>query len=418
VQKKVLIITREFLPYCHSLGGVMRVLKLGEYLVENGCEVFILAGKEKKKLNYFGYKDSLHKMHISYNPVKQKEDKYWRILYSFNKNIGRGFEEFAIPDAYVYSVNSYFKSAVKMIKKYKIKNVIISSPPHSMQLVGLKLKKYFGKSINLIVDYRDSWNTNEIFMKKNYLAQRISEFLEKKVLKNADHFTFISQPILKKVEKKYNIDISKKSTLIANGYDQSTLSDDYINKNNKISGDCILLGHFGTVSDSDPYRNISNFLRALNKLQNDSHYASKINLHLFGTTEFKKFRSGKIKEIINIHKPVSHLEALNKMKEMDWLLVFCSNYYGADEVVTGRLYEYISVRKPIIVIGPQSMEAVRIVEEENIGIFINIEDENDILNKLKDIIDGKIDEINGYDTIDLERYSRQYQYSKFFKIFK
>ena len=53
--KKILIIVRDFIPYYHSLGGVMRVLKLAEFLTEKDVSVYILSAKGVE-IDYFGYR--------------------------------------------------------------------------------------------------------------------------------------------------------------------------------------------------------------------------------------------------------------------------------------------------------------------------------------------------------------------------
>src|SRR5207248_1380751 len=61
---------------------------------------------------------------------------------------------FFLPDARRGWVKFAVKKAIEIIEKEKIETILISSPPHSSQLIGLKLKKKFS-SLKWIADLRD-----------------------------------------------------------------------------------------------------------------------------------------------------------------------------------------------------------------------------------------------------------------------
>jgi hypothetical protein len=117
---------------------------------------------------------------------------------------------------------------------------------------------------------------------------------------------------------------------------------------------------------------------------------------------------------IHIHKRIAHEAALQKMADMDFLLFIYSNPQSSDEVISGKLFEYISVHKPIICFGPKNMEARRIVEKYGIGITIDIEDPIDIEKKLESLPDflGK----DFYKDLNISQFKRENQYQKFLEL--
>jgi len=101
------------------------------------------------------------------------------------------------------------------------------------------------------------------------------------------------------------------------------------------------------------------------------------------------------------------------------LLVLHSELEGADEVTPAKLFEYMSVEKPILVLGPGNMEAARIVTSEKIGFGIDLYNEKEMLRSLQEIQDlFDQDKLPSYAINDLMHYSRQYQYAKLIDLIK
>jgi hypothetical protein len=65
---------------------------------------------------------------------------------------------FFIPDARVGWVKYATQKAAELIREHQIDCILISSPPHSSQLIGLKLKKEF-PHLKWVADLRDPWTT-------------------------------------------------------------------------------------------------------------------------------------------------------------------------------------------------------------------------------------------------------------------
>ncbi len=430
MKKKVLIIIKEFIPYALSLGSCMRIVKMAEFFVQNDIEVFILSGKGQK-ISYFGYEKLINNVKMIYVPdylhfyltstsntlYKTKYDtrntKKTNAVKRFTANVIKYFKrtinEIFVPDVFVCTNYSYYKKASELIEKEKIKNIIISSPFHSIQLIGHPLKRRYGDKINLIVDYRDSWNMTGIFKKKLYLFQTINEYLEKKVLKNMDHFIYVSPPILNKINEKY-FDISKKSLFVMNGYDDKMNVVSNFNYNNK--NDVFTMGYFGSISDdSNSFRNPELFFKALLK------FNRKIKLCFYGKVTISKKWQDKMNGIIEIGDNLFHTESLKMMQKMDVLLILHLKIDGADEAISGKFFEYISVEKPILLVGPNNMLLSEMIKKDSVGYVMDIYSEQDMLNKMNDIYrDWEMNKLVKYKKENFKKYSRQNQYKKILEI--
>ena len=62
-----------------------------------------------------------------------------------------------IPDARVLWVKPSFKFLRKYLENEKIETIITTGPPHSLHLIGQRLKRYFDQDIKWIADFRDPW---------------------------------------------------------------------------------------------------------------------------------------------------------------------------------------------------------------------------------------------------------------------
>ncbi|MEJ2628853.1 MAG: hypothetical protein P8078_09880, partial [bacterium] len=154
---------------------MQRWLKFTKYLPEFGIKPYILT-VDVKYASYFQVDESLKKdippditvfttksfeaLNILSTLIGGKNVPYGgftnvnkRSFLQYILRFIRG--NFFIPDARVGWNGFAYRKAKDIIKKYKIDTIITTSPPHSTQLIGLKLKKKF--NIPWIADFRDPW---------------------------------------------------------------------------------------------------------------------------------------------------------------------------------------------------------------------------------------------------------------------
>lgn len=420
-KKPILVLCHDFIPYYKSLGGVVRMVTLCDFLQRQGHSVFVLA-KSGTFQSYHGYDSLVDKIHIQYltHPMEPQNPKrsssFTRptlgsiLTYRIKRIVKDLTRFFIIPDQGAWMVNKYYCAACSIIDKEHINHIIISSPPHSIQKVGLKLKNHYKEKINLVVDYRDSWNTRNHFTQKNKLKDFFCKRLEKRILLHADHFTFVTEPILEKIEKIYNISIRNKSLLVMNGFNPrlpttSETSPLYSK---------IRIGHFGPISDNPKsFRDISVLFQVLNV---SKELCAGIEFHFYGQSHIKAIRDLP-KGVTNFHPSLTHVEALHEMQNMDFLLLVHTDTHDCDEILTGKFFDYISVKKPILCLTPRNMEATRWVEKFGIGIWMNAEDRDDITRKLGALNKETVQFDEAYSRFNVNDYSRDAQFAKMVPLF-
>ncbi|MGB0789123.1 MAG: glycosyltransferase, partial [Marinirhabdus sp.] len=122
---------------------------------------------------------------------------------------------FFIPDARVGWVAPSVSFLTHYIEKTPVTAVITTGPPHSLHLIGLKLKKVL--NIKWVADFRDPWTTVHYHKSLRLLKtrQKKHQRLEAEVLNKADVLTVTSQNTKTEFERS----TPKPIHVITNGFD-------------------------------------------------------------------------------------------------------------------------------------------------------------------------------------------------------
>ena len=96
------------------------------------------------------------------------------------------------------------------------------------------------------------------------------------------------------------------------------------------------------------------------------------------------------------------------MSKFDYLLILHTEKSTASEVITGKFYEYLSSRIPIIVISNGPTEAGRLVQSHNLGYSIDY-NKVSLVNFFKKL---KKKKFAWKDLKNIEKFSRFYENKK------
>lgn len=394
---KVLIITYYWPP--SGGAGVQRWLKFSKYLPEFGWEPIILT--VDPEFAAYPVKDNslIKDIPSSLRLITTPATDYFRIYKKDKSKIpAAGFANdtegtfkakilrfirgnFFIPDPR-RGWNKYsFKKACELIETENIKNVITTSPPHSTQLIGLKIKKKY-PGIKWIADLRDPWT--DIYYYKQFYPTMISKWLdsafEKSVLKNADKIITVG-PSLKNLFSLKAKGVENKTTVITNGFDEDDFS--VIAPS---SPAIFTISYIGTLSDAYP---IEGFLDALKRFEKNKQ---SFKLRFIGTVASKQ------KDHIssNIGEPstefisyVDHSAAISYMAAASVLLLIIPDHRSNRSIITGKLFEYIAAGKPIVCLGPVDGDAAAILRKAGHDSIFTYTDTVGISDYLSALTSGK-----------------------------
>ncbi|MBN2482347.1 MAG: glycosyltransferase [Bacteroidales bacterium] len=285
---------------------------------------------------------------------------------------------FFIPDPRI----SWVGPSVRLLKNYLHNNlvdvIITTGPPHSMHLIGLKLKEL--TNAKWLADFRDPW-TNIDFYKELLLTKwsdRKHKQLEKNVLTHADHIITVSPSMTTEFQ---TMGIHNIST-ITNGFD--TLP----HRNSSRMERGFTMMHLGSMPAS---RNPVNLWKVLSELIKENHlFADKLEVILSDKTDIKiveTIRHFDLDKHIKLHPYTPHEEAMQKIRDAHVLLLFVNNSPNARGILTNKLFEYLSAKRPILAIGPEDGDVAMILSETHAGRIFDFKEHKALKQHLLSLFD-------------------------------
>jgi glycosyltransferase involved in cell wall biosynthesis len=417
VLNKVLIITYYWPPTGGP--GVMRWLKFVKYLPYFGWKPYVYTPSNpqafivdtslekdipheavvlKKKIiephNLFFF---FNKKSKSPAPGFLQEKKSQSFFLNFAKWI-RG--NLFIPDPRIWWVKPSVSYLENIIKNENIQIVITTGPPHSMHLIGMKLKNKLG--VKWVADFRDPWTNIDFYqqLKVSKWADKKHKALEHQVLKNADLVIAIGNTL-----KNELIELGAKNCkVITNGFDDDDFKNLVKEKNNS---DKVTITYTGSLNGD---RNPIAFWNALSKLnKNYPDLKNKIQVKLIGTVDYRVKESIShlgLNELVNYIAPMSYHQSLQEQKNADVLLLVVNNTPNAKGILTGKFFEYLSSGNYILAIGPQKGDLASILKETQAGEIFDYHQEKKIHDALENIIIHKSKNLKP-DSEKVNRYNRK-----------
>ncbi len=428
--KKVLILTYYWPP--SGGAGVQRILKFCKHLPQLGYKPYVVTVDENvgsyPAIDHTFEKDIPSEAEIYRTDTFEPFNIYSKLI--GKKSIPTGFSNesnpgalqkitrfirgnFFIPDARRGWVKFATREAGRLIENEKIDTVFCTSPPHSVQLCGLYLKKKYG--VKWIADLRDPW-TDIYYYDEFYhmpFAKITDRILERKVLENADSVITVSDELKQLFLSKSKKISPSKIYVIQNGYDE----DDFRGIEGEPGNDFVI-SYTGTLADSyDP----TVFLRAL-RTAIEKTKGIRIVLHLIGNPSesvMKKAAELSIADNVKFTPTVTHDKSVRMLLDSDALLLIIPNVKNDKGILTGKLFEYLASRKPIIAIGPVEGDADKIIKECKAGRMFSREDESEITGYILELADKKQrHEDLSNDDETFRKYSRRAQAEELCRVLK
>ncbi|WP_272150392.1 glycosyltransferase family 4 protein [Tenacibaculum aiptasiae] len=382
---KVLIVTYYWVPAGGS--GVQRWLKFVKYLRNFNIEPVIYTVDEA---NYPIIDSSLEK--DVPNDIELLKKSIWEpndVLSRFKKKSTKtsaGFlnpnptffgkimqyirANYFIPDARKF----WIKPSVKYLKNYLKNNsidvVITTGPPHSLHLIGLQLKKDL--NIKWVADFRDPWTDIDYFhqLPLTEKAKKKHFELEREVLKEADASLVIGKT-MKENYKEY----SKNIHVVTNGYDTEI---DAVKGEEIVLDKSYSITHIGLMNAD---RNPKILWEVLSELSEEhSDFKNDLEIKLIGKIASEVESSLKNYKFQNVTKIsyVPHQEVQQYQRKSQVLLLAVNKVPSAKGIITGKIFEYLQAKRPILAIGPEDGDLAEILNKTQSGIIVDFESKEKI----------------------------------------
>lgn len=302
-----------------------------------------------------------------------------------------------IPDARVFWVKPSVSYLEKYIREHGIDTIVTSGPPHSLHLIGLKLKQKI--NLNWFADFRDPWTTigyHKSLRLSNYAVKRHKQ-LEHQVLNSADTIIVTS----KTTKTEFQALTSKPITVITNGFDVEKVVKQPLDI--KFS-----LAHIGSfLSDRNPLILWESLVELLQEIPD---FKSYLEIKLMGAVSqevLETISQFGLNSYLNNLGYVSHDVAVEHQRKSQVLLLIEINSEDTKSILPGKLFEYMVSERPIIAIGPKESDFAEIITNTNTGVFFDYSEKaklkQTILDYYTQFLEGKL-QSNG---VGLQHYSRK-----------
>ncbi|MBF9253836.1 hypothetical protein I2I11_11080 [Pontibacter sp. 172403-2] len=377
MSKSLLLVVYAFPPY-PAIGG-RRWAKFAKYLALKGYEVHVVGAtppsKDKVSTNWT-------------NDIKSKNIKTYYIDNSyphrllnngsslFNRLIrkvaglilqicGKGI----VQDEALFWKNNLLSISRKLIKEYKITNVISTGPPHRSNYYVTLLKNEF-PSLNIICDFRDSWLDGKVYGLTNISKRvlRVEEQMEKYTAENANFLLFTYKPMLEDFKKRYEYIDQKKFQLFTHNYDPDDYNFGFVSKSKEDKYRFIYGGTITTTAVVDAFIPL---LKALKQIKNrDSALYSKIEVSLYGQHNMlsNAVKDLGIEDSVKLKEKVSEEKFYNEVSNANFLLSFLGDNWK-DNLTTKNI-ALLPFHKPIILVSKEGLVS-EFIRSNSYGVIIS-----------------------------------------------
>ncbi len=273
-----------------------------------------------------------------------------------------------IPDARCYWIKPSIKFLLRYLEQNPVDALVSTGPPHSLHLIALAISKQTG--IPWLADFRDPWTRIDYYhdlMLTSY-ANRKHHQLERAVITDASRVVVVGNTMKKEFESDYKRSVD----VITNGYDEADVSVQPVTHSGKFT-----LAHVGTLVRS---RNPVALWETLGSMAaSDPAFARDLELRLTGKVDFavkESISQAGLTPYVQFIDYLPHDQVIAEQQRTFALLLILNDTPNAKGILTGKLFEYLAARRPILCIGPPDGDAASVIAETGSGITCNFKDQN------------------------------------------
>lgn len=401
--RKILVVTYYWPPAGGS--GVQRWLNFSRHLTELGWDVTVICPDnpsypliDRSIKNSIGSLVKVIKVPI-FEPINilnissKKRNRDHLDSSGFLQKIVLWIRSnFFFPDSRMFWIKKVAKVASSFIIKNNVDCLITTAPPFSTHLVGYNVKRK--TNVKWIADFRDPWFNFFPFKQLPMMQIVRNKHLrwENKCLLFADSVITTSPSLTKSYLKSNN-----NSYTITNGYE--SLIDPLPNKK-------FTLIYTGVMKS---IQNPENLWLVLNELcKENKSFAKDLQVTLIGDFDDSIINDTNIISLgssVNFEGYLDSVELKDKLQTAQVLLLSSVNLANVTDIIPGKLFSYLSVKRPILAFSSPNSDVEDIINETKSGRVFDYSDKVNLKEYILDLYTQFKDSNTSLDVFEIDQYN-------------
>jgi hypothetical protein len=262
----------------------------------------------------------------------------------------------AVPDNERGWLRDAVRAGETVLTSQPFSAIMTSGPPWTAHLIGQRLKQHAG--IPWIAEYRDLWTLSHYYPHGS-VRRFVDRRLELRAVGKADLLTTVSEPLARDLSQLFP---AKPVAVVRNGFDPDDVAAAPLTS-------AFTITHTGQLYRGK--RDPTMLLEAVRQLADTGEIElSRIGIRFYGPTEAwlpnQVHRAG-LDEVVEIGGVVSRDRALDLQRESQLLLLLNWNHPKETGVYTGKVFEYLAARRPILAVGGVPGVVTELLEQTRAG---------------------------------------------------
>lgn len=346
--KRVLVLAYYFPPM--GLSGVQRAAKLVKYLPASGWIPHVLTTQPG---GYFAHDESL---------LREVEDAEITRSYSLDPTrlFGsgatvslpsegrRGFlsavsQSVFLPDNKIGWAPFALREARRLHRAWPFDAVFSTAPPYTSHLVGARLARAWG--VPLVTDFRDDWLGNPRHVYPTALHRRAHATLERRALRASSLALTINPVIQRRLKQSAG---NTPVCVLPQGFDPADFE-----PGAKPSAETFSLAYTGVFYDAQRPDEFLEACAAFLKARPEARSAFRLDFAgLLSDAARAQIEARGLAGLTTYRGYLPHREATALMQRSTALWLTIGRRSGAESISTGKLYDYVGARRPILALVP------------------------------------------------------------------
>lgn len=344
---KVIYIVSEYFAPDNEIGAI-RFTKISKYLAQKGYRLFVFTKEKKRLIEDPILSEDLEVIKSHDGKIYAIEAETTRMFDHFMAVTGLLCEDVKNVEKMIYCGKKFAKRQWNFIVQHDIPRpdvVMTTYGDWGGHYLGIMIKEKYGSQVKWIADFRDPMKG---IGKTNGMLIKCREKYEDSVIEQADVITVIADEMKEHIIKNHQADVR----VIKNGFDSSDLKK-MLKDSKALKSDKFQMIYTGTLYTGPKKRyDLTPFFKALSELIEEKHIAAGDLCIQYAGKHFEEFQRQLADrcrgvQVIN-HSFVDRKTALQLQANADILLLASWNTNEDKGQVTGKIFEYFMMKRPVV----------------------------------------------------------------------